>query len=319
MIANSLISAMPEGENIFLEEVLKGLRLRQRAIPPKFFYDDRGSALFERICDTPEYYLTRVEVNILDRFGLDMVKLMGNICTVLELGSGSALKTPLVLRHLEKSSVYMPVDICESQLTDSVYRLNALFPDIRFFPVCADYTRLPVSMVNYKIGRTIIFFPGSTIGNATPVEAVQLLRHLSKLAGPNGGLLIGVDNKKSSAILDAAYNDSQGYTAAFNLNLLVRMKEELNAELDLSGFEHYARYNNQLGRVEMHLVSKVRQSIRIGQEVFWFRKNETIHTENSYKYDPQEFQLLAHQAGWHFNMIWTDEAQHFNVYYLTLH
>ncbi|MFZ2540955.1 MAG: L-histidine N(alpha)-methyltransferase [Gallionella sp.] len=303
----------------FRTSVRNCLRRHPRAIPPKYFYDARGSELFDLICTTPEYYPTRTEAGILDQFGAEMASLIGSSCALIELGSGSATKTPLLLRHLAVDAAYVPVDICEPHLLQSTQRLKTMYPAMHMQPLCSDYTRLSgLELGDNGDNRRVVFFPGSTIGNYAPDEAVQLLRHAAQLAGRNGALLIGVDCKKSPAVLNTAYNDASGYTAAFNLNLLVRMITELGAQLDPDGFAHYAYYNAVHGRIEMHLVSHHRQNIRLGNETFHFDKGESIHTENSYKYSTQEFQKLAREAGWHPKMLWTDRDGLFNVHYLSL-
>lgn len=301
----------------FLFAVLDGLRHRPRSIPPKYFYDAAGSHLFDLICATPEYYLTRTEIAILESFGKQMAELIGETCMLIELGSGSAIKTPLLLRHLAEDSVYIPIDICESLLMQSTSRLQAMFPTLRMHPLCADYMRLPLIDLNgHADMRKVIFFPGSTIGNCTPDEARQLLQHAYNLAGDGGVMLIGVDSKKSPDILNAAYNDACGYTAAFNRNLLTRMQHQLGAQLEPDGFAHRAYYNAPLGRIEMHLVSQRRQNILLAGELFQFEQGESIHTENSYKYTVQEFQQLARAAGWHLKMTWHDRDGLFCVHYL---
>ena len=300
--------------------VLNCLRLRPRSIPPKFFYDARGSELFDLICTTPEYYLTRTETGILDEFGAEMAERIGRSCVLIELGSGSAGKTPLLLRHLSSEAAYVPIDICEPLLLPSTRRLSKMFPDIRMHPLCADYTRLSGVNLDRYAGRRrrVVFFPGSSIGNCTPSEAIQLLHHAAQMVGTDGAMLIGVDSKKSPAILNAAYNDTAGYTAAFNLNLLARMQRELGARIEPDGFAHYAFYNAALGRLEMHLVSQHSQNICLDDEVFHFDEGETIHTETSYKYTAHEFQQLARKAGWHPKMLWSDRDGLFNVHYLSL-
>ncbi len=308
-----------EDPDDFLATVRAGLRQRQRVIPPKFFYDAHGSHLFDLICTTPEYYPTRTETGILEQFGAHMAEMIGASCVLIELGSGSAVKTPLLLRHLADDAAYMPIDICEPHLRQSTQRLQSVFPALRIHPLCADYTRLPALMpAGAAHQRRVIFFPGSTIGNYNRDEACRLLRHAAQLAGNNGALLIGVDCKKAPERLNAAYNDASGHTAAFNLNLLTRMQRELGAQLDPDGFTHYADYNAVHGRVEMHLVSRHRQTIRLDGETFHFEKGETIHTENSYKYSTPEFQQLARESGWHPKMVWTDRDSLFNVHYLSL-
>ncbi len=306
-------------EDDFLACVRAGLRQQPKSIPPKFFYDAHGSHLFDLICTTPEYYPTRTETGILERSGSEMAELIGTSCVLIELGSGSAIKTPLLLRHLAEDAVYVPVDICKPHLLQSTRRLQAKFPSMRMLPLCMDYTQLSSHVLrDYSMRRQVIFFPGSTIGNYTPENAVQLLRYASALVGNNGAMLIGVDCKKSPALLNAAYNDEDGYTAAFNLNLLTRMQRELDAELDVENFAHYAYYNATLGRIEMHLVSRYNQNIRLENEVFQFEEGETIHTENSYKYTTHEFQQLADAAGWNLKATWSDQSGLFNVHYLSL-
>jgi len=303
----------------FLSIVRDGLRRKLKNIPPKYFYDAQGSRLFDLICNTPEYYPTRTEISILEHFGDQMAKLIGPSSTIIELGSGSALKTPLLLRHLADDATYIPVDICESHLLESTERLQEMFPALEIKPLHADYTCIStLELDESDAKRQVVFFPGSTIGNSTPQEAVQLLLHAGNLVGEDGALLIGVDNKKSPDILNAAYNDADGYTAAFNLNLLGRMQRELSAQIDEDGFEHYAYYNADMGRIEMHLVSKRKQHILLDGESFQFESGETIHTENSYKYSAQEFQELSRQAGWHPKKLWSDREDLFNVHYLSL-
>lgn len=315
----SPVLQVDQDEDDFLTTVRACLRRKPRSIPPKYFYDAHGSQLFDLICTTPEYYPTRTETGILKQFGAEMAERIGTSCVLIELGSGSAIKTPLLLQHLADDAAYVPIDICEPYLLQSTQRLGLMFPKMHMHPLSADYTRLPsVKLEGYAGRRRVIFFPGSSIGNCTPPEAVRLLRHAAQLVGPDGAMLIGVDSKKSPAILNAAYNDAAGHTAAFNLNLLSRMQRELDAELALDGFAHYAYYNATLGRIEMHLVSQKKQTIQLENEVFHFDDGEAIHTENSYKYTTQEFQLLARAAGWHPKMMWTDRESLFNVHYLSL-
>jgi len=306
-------------EDDFMACVRAGLCRQPKSIPPKFFYDAHGSHLFDLICTTPEYYPTRTETAILERHGAEMAGMIGTPCMLVELGSGSAVKTPLLLRHLHAEAVYVPVDICEPHLLQSTRRLQAMFPAMKMQPLCADYHRLSGHAIKRQAGkRQIVFFPGSTIGNCTPDEAVTLLKSMARLVGPSGGLLIGVDAKKSSEVLNAAYNDAAGHTAAFNLNLLTRMQRELGAQLDAAQFAHHAFYNEAHGRIEMHLVSQCRQSIQLGKESFQFEQGETIHTENSYKYTAHEFRQLARAAGWHLSTTWSDQDGLFDVHYLSL-
>lgn len=301
----------------FRLDVCAGLRQRQRSIPPKYFYDAQGSALFEQICETAEYYLTRTETAILDQYSAEMMGHIGQPCALIEFGCGSAVKTPLLMRHLDSSAVCVLIDICKPQLEQTEARLVAQYPNIKILAVCADYTQLQALPLPISCDlRPVLFFPGSTIGNYTPEEAQHLLRKAAKLIGPNGSMLIGVDCKKDPAVLNAAYNDKAGLTKAFNLNLLARMERELGAEIEPDGFTHYAFYNPIPGRVEMHLVSRFDQVIRISGEEFWIGAGETIHTENSYKYRPDEFQDLARNAGWHSEKFWTDANKFFSIHLL---
>ena len=303
----------------FLNTVRDGLCSTPKSIPPKYFYDAQGSQLFDLICTTPEYYPTRTETGILETFGEQMATLIGTSSNVIELGSGSATKTPLLLKHLEDDAAYTPVDICEPHLKQSTQRLQDMFPSLQMKPIHTDYTSMPsLELDDLDNKRQVIFFPGSTIGNSTPQEAHDLLRQMAHLVGEDGAMLIGVDSKKSPEILNAAYNDASGHTAAFNLNLLGRMQRELGAELDENGFEHYAYYNADIGRIEMHLVSKHKQHILLNGDAFHFEPGETIHTENSYKYTPHEFHELSKKAGWHPKMQWSDSAGLFNIHYLSL-
>ncbi|MDP1679654.1 MAG: L-histidine N(alpha)-methyltransferase, partial [Candidatus Nitrotoga sp.] len=245
--------------------------------------------------------------------------LIGQPCALVEFGCGSAVKTPLLLRHLDSSAVCVLIDICKPQLEQTEARLVAQYPNIKILAVCTDYTQLQALPLPISCDlRPVIFFPGSTIGNYTPEEAQHLLRKAAKLIGPNGSMLIGVDCKKDPAILNAAYNDKAGLTKAFNLNLLARMKRELGAEIKPDGFAHYAYYNPMPGRVEMHLVSRFDQVIRISGEEFWIGEGESIHTENSYKYRPDEFQDLARNAGWHSEKFWTDANKFFSIHLLRI-
>jgi dimethylhistidine N-methyltransferase len=214
--------------------------------------------------------------------------------------------------------VYIPIDICKPHLLKSTQRLQAMFPSLKMQPLCADYHRLPGHAIKRHAGkRQVVFFPGSTIGNCTPYEAVRLLKDVADLVGYGGGLLIGVDAKKSTEVLNAAYNDAAGHTAAFNRNLLMRMQRELGAQLDADQFAHHAYYNEMHGRIEMHLVSRCRQTILLHGESFEFDEGESIHTENSYKYSAHEFQQLARTAGWHLQSTWHDANEFFNVHYLS--
>jgi dimethylhistidine N-methyltransferase len=301
----------------FLEEVVEGLSQPQKSLSPKYFYDERGSALFEQICLLPEYYPTRTELALMQTHGAEIAALLGRDCALIEFGSGSGQKTLQLLGHT-KPVVYMPIDISGAQLKAYAQTLGARFPGLRIAAVCADYSRnleLP-DIARFEGHRRVAYFPGSTIGNFTVPEARAFLQGTRRLVGPGGAMLVGVDLKKSEHLLNAAYNDAQGVTAAFNLNLLARINRDLDANFDLSAFRHSAFYNAGLGRIEMHLVSLKQQSVALGTRTFAFRPDETIHTENSYKYSVDEFRALAGEAGFQAQQCWVDAERLFSIHYL---
>jgi len=301
----------------FLDDVIAGLARPRKSIPPKYFYDQRGSELFEAICETPEYYVTRTELALMrDRAG-EMAQRLGPRCLVIEHGCGSGRKTRLLLEALEPAG-YVAIDIAREQLMMTADWIAREFPGLPVSAVCADYSR-PLELPGFerlRARRRIVYFPGSTIGNLTPVEAAGFLGNVRLLVGRGGGMLVGVDLRKTPARLNAAYNDSRGVTAAFNLNLLARINRELGADFDLAAYRHQAYYNEPQGRVEMHLLSLKDQRVSIGGHVVRLRAGETIHTENSCKYSVQEFQALARGAGLDPVACWTDAEQLFSVHYL---
>jgi dimethylhistidine N-methyltransferase len=302
----------------FRSQVGVGLGQKRKTLPCKFFYDQRGSQLFDQICELPEYYLTRAELEILLAHAPAMAAALGPQCRVIEYGSGSSLKTRLLLDALHEPGAYVPLDISREHLLDAARRLSASYPNLKLLPVCADYTR-PFSVPDcVGARRTVVYFPGSTIGNFEPYDARAFLRAAANRCGPGGGLLIGVDLKKDPAVLHAAYNDAAGMTAAFNLNLLHRINRELEGAFAVDRFAHYAFYNPRLGRIEMHLVSQARQTARAGGAQFHFREGETIFTESSYKYTLNEFESLAAASGWIVRQVWTDDRKLFSVQYLTV-
>jgi len=297
------------------DAVLEGFAHRPRGLPPKFFYDERGSRLFDAICELPEYYPTRTEMGILESCAGEIAALVGDGCTLIEPGSGATRKIRLLLEVLRPRH-FVGVDISREFLHESVQRLAHDYPWLAAHAVCADFTDEIDLPELADAGRRLLFFPGSTIGNFHPREALAQLQRWRRLVQPDGGLLIGVDLKKDPRILHAAYNDSQGVTAAFNLNLLERIRTELGATLDVDGFAHRAFYNAGLGRIEMHLVSRRPQTIYVHGHRFVFRAGETIHTENSYKYSIEQFRTLARQAGLQPLRVWCDAEQLFSVHYL---
>jgi dimethylhistidine N-methyltransferase len=293
------------------EDVVAGLSLPQKALPPKYFYDAAGSRLFERICRLPEYYLTRAELSLTRENIAAIARFAGKGCELLEYGSGESLKTRLLIRAL-RPKAYLPVDISVSALEKAAARLAREFPWLRIVPVAADFSR-PLDLPAAKGPRTA-YFPGSTIGNLTPEEAHGFL---ARSRGQASRMLIGTDLKKDANILHAAYNDARGVTAAFNLNLLARINRELGADFDLRRFAHYAFYNAPRGRIEMHLISLQEQKIRIGAHRFAFERGESIHTENSYKYSSDGFRTLAANAGFTQTRCWTDRKGLFALHGLT--
>jgi dimethylhistidine N-methyltransferase len=299
----------------FRAAVLAGLAQRPRTIPPKFFYDRRGFALFERICESPEYYLTRTETAILRGNADDMARLIGPQCVIIEPGCGAARKIRLLLERL-RPAAYVGIDISRDGLLASTRRLALDYPWLRVHAACADLCG-PLAHLQVPPGRRVAFYPGSSIGNFDPDEALQLLRRMRALVGPDGMLLIGVDLKKDPAVLHAAYNDAAGITARFNLNLLDRMRRELDAAADADGFAHEAFYAADAGRIEMHLVSRRRQQIRIDGRCFDFAAGDTIHTENSYKYGVEQFERQAQAGGFVTKTLWTDRRQFFAVFLLS--
>ncbi len=303
----------------FLADVLAGLSRAQKEIPCKWLYDRRGSHLFELICDLPEYYPTRTELAIMERHVEGMAALLGPGCALLEYGSGSGLKTRLLLRHLPDPAAYVPVDISAPALAESTARLARAFPALRILPVCADFTApLELPLAGVAARRRAVYFPGSTIGNFHKAEVVAFLREVARQCGAGGGLLVGVDLRKERSVLERAYDDARGVTAAFDLNLLARANRELGADFQLDRFRHHATFDERAGRIEMHLVSTVPQWVTIGGHVFAFGEGESIWTESSYKYGVEEFAALAVLAGWRCEGVWTDERAWFSVHYLTL-
>lgn len=312
----SIIDQAPRTTNV-LEEVIFGLSQAQKSLPAKLLYDKRGSEIFEDICCLPSYYPTRTETRILTENAAEMVKLMGDDALIIEPGSGAAEKVRILLRQMKGTKRYVPVEISREILLRTCSELMDEFPEISLSPVCADFTQmfeLPLS-VKQQRGRKVVFFPGSTIGNLHPSEAKEFLMTCARLTGPGGGLLIGADRKKDPDLLHLAYNDPEGVTAAFNLNLLDRLNREADASFVKGNFAHEAIYNFEKGRIEMHLRSLLPQLVRVNRTVFRFREGETIHTENSYKYSVGEFLELGLQAGLKPVRYWQDQRGLFSVYY----
>jgi dimethylhistidine N-methyltransferase len=296
-------------------EVHAGLSCRQKYLPPKFFYDKHGSELFDTITRLPEYYPTRTEIALLRAHAAEMAKLLGLHGVLLELGSGSSIKIRLLLEAL-RPRVYVPMDISRQHLIDSSRRLAHDYPWLTVHAACVDYSQ-PWDIPDFGPGRHNAFFPGSSIGNFDPAAARRLLSRVRQLVGADGGLLIGVDLQKDVGILERAYNDAQGVTAEFNLNMLTHLNRRLSADFDPGNFVHRAVYNAQQGRIEMHLECTRGHSVHIDGNVYRFHPGETIHTENSYKYSVAGFHELAAGAGFEPVHVWTDKSSLFSIHYLS--
>ncbi|HET9717209.1 MAG TPA: L-histidine N(alpha)-methyltransferase [Pseudolabrys sp.] len=296
----------------FRSDVLAGLRAVPKHIPAKYFYDAEGSALFEKITELPEYYPTRSEMRILRRRSAEIAKLIPVGAALVEFGSGSSKKARILLRAAPKLAAYVPVDICGEMIEREAAELRRDFPNLKVLPVTADICKpfaLPeeARVAPVRVG----FFPGSTIGNFEPHEASAFLKNAENILGSHATLIIGVDLIKPVEILNAAYNDAEGITAKFNLNLLTRINRELGGTFQLENFEHHAFYNRERHRIEMHLASLKRQKVRVAGQTIDFRAGETIHTENSYKYSIQSMAALARGAGWLPAGAWTDSRKYF--------
>jgi dimethylhistidine N-methyltransferase len=302
----------------FRDAVLAGLARSPRSIPCRFLYDAQGSALFEQICELPEYYVTRTELAILRAHAPAMARLIGPACQLIELGSGASRKVRLLLDALERPAVYAPVDISREFLREAASRVAADFPELAVIAICADYSdpRMVGGLPPPAGGRRVGFFPGSTIGNLEPAEAVAFLRGCRAILGSRGGMLVGVDLKKDPEVLHRAYNDAAGVTAAFTLNLLARVKRELGAELDVARFRHDAFYNPAPGRIEIYARSLADQLVTVAGRTFAIAAGERLHVESSYKYTVPEFQALGQRAGFRPVAVWTDPAELFSVHYL---
>jgi dimethylhistidine N-methyltransferase len=303
----------------FLDDVIRGLSADRKSLPCKYLYDERGSQLFDSICELDEYYPTRTEMQIMHQYGAEMADLLGPGCLLIEYGSGSSTKTPILLDQVTEPAGYVPVEISREHLLQSVDRLQKAYPDLPIQPVCADYTQpFDLPEVQQPVNRRVVYFPGSTIGNFHPYEAKDFLEQIAQVVGPGGGLLLGVDIRKTHDILEAAYNDGAGVTAAFNLNLLERINRELGADFDLDAFEHRAIYNEAQSRIEMLLFSQCEQTVHIDDHSFTFGAGESILTECSYKYGFDDFADLAAAAGFQVEQVWADEVPLFTVRYLTV-
>jgi len=293
-------------------ELLDGLRKPEKSLPSKLFYDELGSELFEQITKLDEYYLTRTETQIYADYIDGIIDHIGSNVILIEFGSGNSQKTRILLDHLPDPAAYVPIDISQEELAESATEVAAAYPGLNVLPIWADYTR---DLVLPAIGgsRKAAFFPGSTIGNFYPDEAEAFLKRVAELVGDGGGLLIGVDLKKDERILNLAYNDAEGVTAAFNLNMLTHLNREFGANFQLDKFRHHAAYSEALGRIEMYLVSLEDQTVSLGDVEFSFGRDERILTEVSHKYTVEDFERLAVRGGFHVQDVWTDSDRLFSV------
>lgn len=301
----------------FLRDVRSGLSLENKILNCKYFYDERGSRLFDQICELDEYYPTRVESAIMSEFAGAMAKLIGPDAVLVEYGSGSSTKTRLLLDHLQDLKAYLPVDISGDHLQATARRLKADYPGLDIHPIVADFTvpfELPFS---YGTPSTSVYFPGSTIGNLTPDQAVVLLQSIADQCGNEGGLLVGFDLAKDESVMQAAYDDSEGVTAEFNLNLLRRINTELGANFDIERFAHVAAFNRNASRVEIFIESLDDQTVCIGDDSFVFEQGERILTEYSHKYSVDQFLAMASKAGLVMDRLWTDRRDYFAVMHLS--
>jgi dimethylhistidine N-methyltransferase len=302
----------------FAEAVLDGLARRPRSIPCRFLYDARGSELFEEITKLEEYYPTRTETALLEAHGAEIAALAGSGRVLVEFGSGSSRKTSLLLSALGHVPAYIPIDIAAESLREAAEWLSGRHPGLAILPLIADFTATRALPAVARRKPRLGFFSGSTIGNLTHAEARAFLANAARLLGPGSAFLLGVDLKKSEQILVPAYNDAQGVTAAFNLNLLVRINRELGGDFDLSRFAHDAVWNADAGRIEMYVVSLAEQTARVAGRDFVFAEGERIHTENSHKYTVEEFGMLARNSGWTPVKAWTDPDRLFSLHLLRL-
>jgi len=302
---------------LLVEQVLAGLRSTPKRLSPAYLYDRHGSQLFEAICELPEYYLTRTETAILARHAAQIAACIGERALLLEPGSGSSRKTRLLLDALPDLAAYVPVDISRTHLLEAARAVQAAYPRLEVLPVCADFTQgFTVPPTRRPPSRVVVFFPGSTLGNFDAPEAIRLLELMRRAAGPGGGLLVGIDMAKDPAILERAYNDAAGVTAAFNLNLLVRLNRELAADFDEGSFRHEAVWMPTQSRIEMHLVSARRQTVHVAGATVEFAAGERLVTEHCHKYSAESFAIQARTAGWTPRHSWRDPRDYFSVQYL---
>lgn len=298
-------------------ELLAGLLQEKKQVNPKYFYDQEGSELFEEITQLQEYYPTRTEISILDQYADEIAAYCGRDCVLIEPGSGSSEKVRLLLDSI-KPAAYVPLDISAEFLYQSALKLGREFPWLTIHAICADFSEQWQTRSQLPEGRRVIFYPGSTIGNMEPKHAQQFLAGLRQWIGKDGGVVVGVDLQKPEPLLNAAYNDSQGVTARFNLNILNSLNKLVDARFQPGKFSHRAFYNRDQQRIEMHLVSNEEHTVPVDGGSIAFAKGETLHTENSYKYSLESFTALSRAAGFEVQKSWVDEQQLFSVHYLSV-
>lgn len=305
----------PDSSEGVLNEIIQSLSKSQKELSCKFFYDEQGSILFEQISELEEYYLTRTEISILNNNIENISDTVGEEALILELGSGSSRKIRILLDNFKRVAAYIPVDISREFLLQSAKKLGQEYENLKIIPIVADYTR-PFTIPDFEMpySRLVAYYPGSTIGNFTKDQARKFLKNISALCGPKSVLLIGIDLKKESEILEKAYNDGKGVTAEFNLNILKNMNSTFGTNFEINKWKHIAFYNEEHGRVEMHLQSLEEQSVRLNGTSITFKKDETIHTENSYKYSIEEFKDMI-EPFYSLKNVWSDPGNKFAVCY----
>lgn len=314
------VTSLLSTKNIFLQDVLEGLQKIPKSLSPKYFYNKRGSELFDAICQQPEYYLTRIEENLFQQAVIDLKKILPDPSCIIEFGSGNCEKIGYLLNQLPQIQTIIPIDISKEFIQKTAQKLAENFPHLHIHPLAADFLKLK-SLPQHKDLRgkyPIVFFPGSTIGNFETDVCSEILKNIATLVYPSGGLLIGIDLIKDKAVLEMAYNDKKGVTAAFNLNVIQRINEELKGNVSLAVFKHYAFFNHEKSRIEMHLVCLEDYVVSIGNTLIPFKKGETIHTENSYKFELEDFIEKASKIGFTLRRSWVDPKEYFGLLYFTL-
>lgn len=295
--------------------VINGLSQSPKQLHPKFFYDEKGSQIFDKICEQPEYYIPNIERDILENYADEIIACLGKDCHIIEPGAGSSKKIRFLLDRINPA-MYAPMDISAEHLRTSAQKLSQDYPSLAIHAICVDHTKPYELPSEIPTDKRVFFYPGSSLGNFDPQKAIHFLQDLHQKAGYGGRLLIGIDTKKSADVLNSAYNDKAGATAYFNLNILKRLQNELDVDINVDDFYHHAFYNTDIGRIEMHLHSYEKQQLHINGNTFNFEANESIHTENSYKYTTEEFQILAWKAGWKAKKVWQDKQHYFSVHFL---